>query len=560
MDCLLIKHLSTVLFLTGWSLCGAEFVSRHPMYSIRSSVTGSASGNRTHRMLFPPDISSVRLSHGTHHCAGELETKFMKQWIPLCWDDLDTAATNMICKALSCGGVINVTGLFSLSSNGTANLTSHTGANFTRELRVMCNSTEKGLECSRGCLTKLWVTCQGAKQLRLFGGRSHCEGRVEVHDGTSWGTVCDDSWDMEDGNVVCQQLGCGFAIEVYGDAYYGKGSGPIHMDEVNCTSTETELWKCPFQKNHDCGHKEDSGVLCSESLRMLNMSDVTLSYATTTVVTLDTKGVTADPAFYSRHILLVSLCVILGVLLLIASLSLVLVVCLRNKKAVFPVLEMFNRQTTDDLPANTYQEGASIVQKTNAPSVIVTRPPEEDSDSDYEHYDFSARPPAPLMTFHNSARQKMATHALRNNNIVMAAIPEGGVKMPTPRQSQHSDGSSNISAEVYLNSSISAKAPANSSPMPLGSDHDVARSYTNLSVNCLSHSDASTLPLCHSSQPEDDSSSTSSGDEDWYENYKKPQQNGNISQNPACPSSRVRHNQREDSSTDSDYDDISALP
>ena len=50
------------------------------------------------------------------------------------------------------------------------------------------------------------------------------------------------------------------------NAVHGQGLGTIWLDNVACSGTEASLNSCPHngEGNHDCGHHEDAGVICSD--------------------------------------------------------------------------------------------------------------------------------------------------------------------------------------------------------------------------------------------------------------------------------------------------------
>ena len=102
--------------------------------------------------------------------------------------------------------------------------------------------------------------------IRLVGGSSYNEGRVEVNYNGEWGTVCDDGWDDTDAGVVCRQLGFGSSGTAIGSAGFGQGSGSIWLDSVTCTGSESTLASCGhFGVNvtRSCYHINDASVTCT---------------------------------------------------------------------------------------------------------------------------------------------------------------------------------------------------------------------------------------------------------------------------------------------------------
>jgi len=48
-------------------------------------------------------------------------------------------------------------------------------------------------------------------------------------------------------------------------ASFGEGTGPILLDRLQCTGTESSLLSCSHRDIgiHICGHHEDAGVVCA---------------------------------------------------------------------------------------------------------------------------------------------------------------------------------------------------------------------------------------------------------------------------------------------------------
>uniref|UniRef100_A0A8C0HC59 SRCR domain-containing protein n=1 Tax=Chelonoidis abingdonii TaxID=106734 RepID=A0A8C0HC59_CHEAB len=200
---------------------------------------------------------ALRLLYGESRCNGTVEIFLHGMWSRVLDDQWDMRDASVVCRQLQCG----------VAEKAYNPSKSERGRGPVGLRRVQCAGNETRLTL---CDNSVSETAQlgsipaGSMQIRLVNGTGRCAGRVEIYYNGSWGTVCDDFWDLSDSNVVCKQLGCGHAINATISAHYGEGSGQIWLDDVNCSGNESELWECPSRVwGHNCDHKEDVGVNCS---------------------------------------------------------------------------------------------------------------------------------------------------------------------------------------------------------------------------------------------------------------------------------------------------------
>nr|XP_028561477.1 T-cell differentiation antigen CD6 [Podarcis muralis] len=520
------------------------------------------------------------------------------------------------------------------------------------------------------------------RKLRLVDGRSNCSGRVEVEYNGTWGTICDDNWDLADAGVVCRQLHCGWALQAPIASHFQKGTGPIYLDEVKCLGNESFLWDCPSERNHDCGHKEDAGVICSEhqewrlsegldacagrvevyyrgtwntvcdgnwyqdeadvlchSLNcsekasvprvpfnhtlmgkmyydcsgtenslascswLYNNSNVCAAQfgaagvicngtqykgsqglagpantqateAVTPVSHLTSPRWTAPENLDVRpsYQILQILCIVLGLLLFLAILTLIITVLRHRRRknvadsanpcasTTAPILLNHIMQVSATGTRNNYQQVPTNLPKEEATAVLPT-PLSEDSDSDYEHYDFSSKPPVQLSTFYSE-------HLTTASHLVVGGVTVIFCGFSYPCFERTSFSPSPASGSLMMKSVWPLLSDSLRNRV---TDEDPPR--YNFAMPAM-HEEGDNKHPTSEAYPQaagpaaEDSDSTSSGDADWYENIQKPEQQeshpGNepsfggstASPRPLVNCKAGPGNSSFDSSSSSDYDDM----
>ena len=62
------------------------------------------------------------------------------------------------------------------------------------------------------------------------------------------------------------------------NAHFGAGVGPIFLDDVGCSGSESNLVNCSHSFFVSCRHHEDAGVRCQGRLMCIYLNECCLYY------------------------------------------------------------------------------------------------------------------------------------------------------------------------------------------------------------------------------------------------------------------------------------------
>jgi len=232
----------------------------------RSIVECRHNGWGFHNCVHDDDVSvscplvTVRLVGSKSPREGRLEVNYRDTWGTVCDGYFSDTDAGVVCYMLGYGRTGRYIGNRFGAGSGQIWLDD-----------VWCRGTEINIA---DCGNRGWgrhdcthhqdvsVSCPTVT-VRLAGGGTPQEGRLEVIYNRTLGTVCRGGFSDAATSVVCYMLRYGRSGWVIGNRY-GAGNGLMWLDNVRCNGTEISIAGCRHSGwgRHNCGHDEAVSVSC----------------------------------------------------------------------------------------------------------------------------------------------------------------------------------------------------------------------------------------------------------------------------------------------------------
>lgn len=109
--------------------------------------------------------------------------------------------------------------------------------------------------------------------IRLLGGKTTYEGRLQVRLDEKWGTVCNYKWNIINAALVCNQLGLALNPNDWflepSEIPNAGTSEDIILSNVECTEFDNDITRCRAETRehfeNSCTHENDVGIRCYET-------------------------------------------------------------------------------------------------------------------------------------------------------------------------------------------------------------------------------------------------------------------------------------------------------
>ncbi|XP_032834133.2 scavenger receptor cysteine-rich domain-containing protein DMBT1-like isoform X1 [Petromyzon marinus] len=222
--------------------------------------------------------AGLRLVSGRNRCEGRVEVLKSSVWSGVCSSALDTHGADTICRLLGCGWSLSHGSLTQfmntpariLSDNVACAAFPNTIFDCLQTGTQNCSNMETAAvicEAAEPTSPQLIITANIDGTIQLVDRDVMCQGKVEIYNNGSASTLCRDSWDEIQSEIVCQQLNCGSSAQFgyYGNEQYYFGIGRGTSQNARCGGTEQALTDCTLspENSFTCTNKGPAGVVCT---------------------------------------------------------------------------------------------------------------------------------------------------------------------------------------------------------------------------------------------------------------------------------------------------------
>ncbi|XP_026812005.1 lysyl oxidase homolog 2 [Rhopalosiphum maidis] len=237
----------------------------------------------------------VRLVDGESEYEGNVEIMHLGKWGAICDDEWDAREGQVVCRQLGYNGTSRVTHSSHFGQTARKYWMDNTQCG-GQEMEISecrfdswgendCDPSEAaGVVCGspepeKPKYSVPAVTVSAKKvvrknrikdtsgsdiELRLAGGRTSEEGRVEAKTNDGWGVICGDGFGVLEALVVCRSIGLGYAAAAFQTDRFGGLDLPVVLSAVECAGNESSLANCYHQHKATCSTRKETvaAVVC----------------------------------------------------------------------------------------------------------------------------------------------------------------------------------------------------------------------------------------------------------------------------------------------------------